>query len=129
MRLMSIAWVVSATSLVPCLSGCGESSPSAKNMQKKVGEALDSMKAWGVEKKDELVKSASATLDELKPKLAEAKAAASRSSADAGKKLDDEWKVVEQKLEEMKAAGSDKWAKARDDFMQAYDSFKSRLAN
>ena len=129
MRFMKIASVVAATSLAPCLSGCGEPSPSAKNVQKKAGETWDAMKSWGVEKKDDLVKSASATLDEIKPKLAEARASAARASADAGKKFDDDWKVVQQKFEEMKSAGSDKWDKARDDFMQAYDSFKSRLSS
>jgi hypothetical protein len=129
MRFRKIASVVAAMSLAPCLFGCGEPSPSAKNVQRNLGETWDSMKTWGVEKKDEFVKSASATLDEIKPKLADARASASRASADAGKKFDEEWKVVQQKFEDMKAAGSDKWDKARDDFMQAYDSFKSKLTS
>jgi hypothetical protein len=118
---------VMAMSLVPCLSGCGDT--TTKNVTQKMGETWDAMKTWGIEKKDDLVKASSQKLDELKPALAEAKKSASAASADAAQKWDEEWKVVEQKFDAMKSSTGDQWGKARDAFIESYDGFKKKLSN
>jgi len=128
MRWTTIATVVMAVSASPWLSGCGDPSPTAKKVQDKLGETWDAMKTWGVEKKDDFVKSASPKLDELKQKFAEAKVSASKTSAESAQKLEDGWNGVQQKFDAMKAATGAEWAKQRDAFVEAYDAYKTKLA-
>ncbi len=129
MRWTTIVALAMATSTGPWLAGCGESSPETKKLQQKIGETWDAMKTWGVEKKDEFVKSASPKLDELKQKFAEAKVSASKTSAEAGQKLEEGWNDVQQKFDAMKTATGAEWAKHRDAFVEAYDAYKQKLAN
>lgn len=129
MKWTTIAAVTAALSLTPCLTGCGESSPETKKVQQKMGETWDAMKAWGIDKKDDLVKSSSENLEVMEEKLADAKRAASAGGAEAALKLDEEWKGVQEKFEAMKGAAGGQWDKARDGFTQAYDAFKKKLAN
>jgi hypothetical protein len=128
MRWTMIAAVVAAASLTSSLSGGGESSPETKKVTQKLGETWDAMKAWGIDKKDDLVKSSSEGLDTLKQKMADAKQAAPGVTADARQKLDEEWKAVQVKFDEMKGASGPTWDKARDAFLQAYDGLKKKLA-
>jgi len=128
MRWTMIAAVVAAASLTFSLSGCGESSPETKKVTQKLGETWDAMKTWGIDKKDDLVKSSSEGLDTLKQKMADAKQAAPGVSADARQKLDEDWKVVQVKFDEMKNATGAQWDKARDGFLEAYGAFKRKLA-
>ena len=129
MRWTTFAAAAIAVSFSSCLTGCGEPSPSAKKVQKELGDTWDAMKTWSAEKKDEFVKSASPKLDEAKQKFAEWKTSASEKSAEAKKSLDADWVVVEQKFDAMKAATASEWNRNRDAFVAAYDAFKAKLAS
>ena len=111
------------------MSGCGEPSPTAKRVQDKLGETWDAMKTWGVEKRDEFLKSASPKLDELKQAFADAKVSAAKTSAESAQRLEEGWNGVQQKFDAMKAATGTEWAKHRDAFVEAYEAYKRKLAS
>lgn len=121
-------WTTSATLATALffgcgLTGCGEPSPEAKRVQLKVGEAWDAMKAWGADKKNDLVAAANRKLEELGPALEKAKG----KGAEAAAGLEADLASAKQKLAEMKDATGDRWAKARDDFMAAYERLKQKM--
>lgn len=129
MRWNQLAVVAIVFGLAPSLSGCGEPSPSAKKVMDKASDTWDAMKTWGVEKKDDFVRSASPKVDEMKQGFADAKAAASKKSAEAGKQLEEGWNGVEQKFDAMKTATGETWAKHRDAFLEAVEAYKQKLAS
>jgi hypothetical protein len=128
MRWSVVPAVLALVGVGPLLAGCGEPSPEAKRVGQKAGETFDAMKAWGVDKRDDFVRSASATLESMKSIADDAKRSATGASADAARTLDDDWKVVQQKLDVMKTATGDRWASARDDFLAAYATFRQKVA-
>jgi len=128
MRWNQLAVVAMVFGIAPSLSGCGEPSPTAKKVMDKASETWDAMKTWGVEKKDDFVKVASPKVDEMKQGFADAKATASRKSAEAGKQLEESMNGVEQKFDAMKTATGDSWARHRDAFLEAVDAYKKKLA-
>lgn len=129
MRWTKLAAVSVMCCVIPSLAACGEPSPAAKKVMDKASETWDAMKTWSVEKKDDFVKSASPKVEELKQGFADAKASASRTSAEAGQKLEESWNGVQQKFEALKTATGDQWTKQRDAFVEAYEAYKQRLAN
>lgn len=129
MRWTTTATLVIAMTALPALTGCGDPGPKAKEVADKLGETWGAMKSWGVEKKDEFVKSSGPKLEELKQKFASAKESAAKTSAESARKLEDGWNVVQQKFDAMKAATGTEWAKQRDAFVEAYDAYRAKLAN
>jgi len=129
MRWTTFATAAIAASFSPCLTACGEPSPSAKKVQKELGETWDAMKTWSVEKKDDFVRSASPKVEEAKQKFAEWRTSAAETNAEAKKSLEADWVVVEQKFDAMKTASADQWSRHRDAFVDAYDAFKRKLAS
>jgi hypothetical protein len=127
MRRLFLATSTSCLALSFLLAGCGEPSPSAKNVQQKVGEAWDAMKVWGAEKKDELVKKTSDGLASLEPALADAKKAAASAGGEAAQALDGAWAATKEKLEALKGASGEGFAKARDELLQAYEALRTKL--
>lgn len=128
MRGNLAAALVTSAALLTGLTACGEPSPEAKKVQSKMGETWDAMKAWGVERKADLLESASRGLADLKQAYAGAKAAGSEAGAAASQQLDEEWQGVQQKLDALKTASGQEWIKARDAFLQAYGVLKAKLA-
>lgn len=129
MRWNQLAVVAMTFGLALPTPGCGEPGPTAKKVIDKASETWDAMKTWGIEKKDDFVKSASPKIDELKQGFADAKAAAAKKGAEAGKQLEEGWNGVEQKFDAMKTATADTWAKHRDAFLEAVDAYKQKLAD
>jgi hypothetical protein len=109
------------------LSACGEPSPSAKAVQDKLGETWDAMKTWGAEKRDALVQKTDEGLKSLEKPLADAKAAAGEAGSDASRALDGAWDTAKQKLEALKNASGEGFAKARDEMVEAYEALRAKL--
>lgn len=129
MRWTTIAALGATLHLFPMLGGCGEPSPETKRVQEKLGETLDAMKAWGIDKKDDLLASAAQQLAAMKQKLAEAKQAASGAGSEAAASLEAEWTVVEQRLGELKSATGAQWERARDAYLEAQAALGRKLAS
>lgn len=115
--------------LSAALTGCGDPSPSAKQVQTKVGEAWDAMKTWGAEKRDALVQKTDEGLKSLEKPLADAKAAAGAAGSEAAQALDGAWKTAQEKLAALKAASGEGYAKARDELMEAYEALRAKLGS
>ena len=111
--------------LSAALTGCGETSPSAKQVQTKMGETWDAMKTWGAEKRDALVKKTDEGLKSLEKPMADAKAAAGAAGSDAAQALDAAWKKTEEKLSALKSASGEGFAKARDEMVEAYEALRA----
>jgi len=128
MRWTNFAVVAMVFGFALSIPGCGEPSPAAKKVMDNASDTWDAMKTWSVAKKDDFVRVASPKVDELKAGFADAKTAASKKSAEAGRQLEEGWNGVEQKFDAMKTSTADSWAKHRDAFLEAVDAYKRKLA-
>lgn len=123
-----LAYALLAACLAPALQACGDPSPATQKLQQQLGATWDAMSSWGVEKKDELLRSAGPKLEELKRGLADATATAANTGAEATQRLVQGWSGVEQKFGAMKDATGEQWTKHRDAFLSAVQAYKADLA-
>lgn len=123
--------------LVPCLlialavlvlvPSCGEPGEELKNVGDKLGETWDAVKAYGVKKRQAFESWSSQALDDLDGQLDEAKRKAARAGDAAGKVIDEQWAVAQEKLEALKVAGADGWEKAKEEFVEATDALRRTI--
>ncbi len=125
--LASTAFALGLALLAGSLLGCGDG-PEWRDLKQQSREAWDAAKTWGVSQRREAEKLFSESMDALPQRLEAAKARARAAGGEAANSLDARREDVSRKLAEMKAAGAEKWAEARDAFVRAYEALERDLS-
>lgn len=118
------------------LLGCGTNTPSTSdskmsNAKEKIRDAAEATTEAAQAKRDEYTRAMSKRLDELNLKYEDLKDRAGKAEVQAKKSLEkklDEAKVkrdaAAKKLDELKAAGADRWEKVKEGVGSALDDLK-----
>jgi hypothetical protein len=125
-RLPQWSWVGALA--LALLAGCGDGK-EYRDLKKEAGETWDAAKAWGSAKRAEAEKVYASSVDSLSKTYEASKAKAAAAGGDAAKTLEAKWGDVQSKLTEMKATTGEKWEKARDAFVAAYEAFKREISS
>jgi hypothetical protein len=124
MRAPRLLLLACAASLA--LTGCGDE--TSQRVRTELGQAWGAMRTWGVERKDELVRSAGPMVDDLGRGLEAARQKAASAGAGASQRLDEGWQSVQRSFADMKASTGEAWARHRDAFLAAVDAYQRQVA-
>ncbi len=128
----SILPMIAGLSLL--IAGCEKHEPtkvSAKDVEKKMGEAGGAAVDYARQERDEYVARVQKAVDEASAKIDELKTRAKKAPANAKSKLkrqikvmEGRWKVAERKLRELKSASSDAWKDLKSGVDRAIEDLK-----
>jgi TolA-binding protein len=122
-----------ALALLGCEKPSSTPDPDSKisNAKKKIGDAVDATTEAAKAKRDEYVLAMSKQLDELNVKVDELKGRVAKANDQAKEGLAKKLKEAEvkralaaKKLDELKAAGADRWEKVKEGVGSALDDLK-----
>lgn len=125
MRLTAIALTLGL--LLATGFGCGDSE-SLQQIQKGLQQTWDGVKSFTVEQRGEAESFFTKSLEGMDDQYEAAKKKASELGGDASEKLQGQWADLSTKLEAMKSASGEKWEKAKDAFVAAYEAFQAEMA-
>lgn len=97
---------------------------TGKNVRKEVREAVDSIKSYSVDKRDEAVQKAKAALDDFDARMKKWEQSIQENKEKAVAKLKEKRQQVAKRYEELKNAAKENWEKAKSRFLKDYQEIE-----
>lgn len=91
-----------------------------EDVRKEVREAIDAIKSYSADKRDEAVNKAKAALDDFDARMEKAEQRAKEKKEQAAAKLKEKRAQVTKRYEELKNATKENWEKAKSRFLKEY---------
>jgi hypothetical protein len=119
--------VIAAEQTAPAANGTEEPLPektTREDVRKEVRDAVDAIKSYSADKRDEAVKRAKSALDDFDARMDKLEQKAKEKQEKAVARLKERRKQVAKRYEEMKQATKEKWEKAKSRFLKSYQEME-----